>query len=261
MFFDWWPCYLAGITIIWAWHTCYPWSQRILACLAVTVVGGIAVLGAEHIIYTVEAKTFIAVEFKSAPLLTSGRQTHIRRNLTAFHAYLEAIGFEIPKKVPFLLGTTTSRNLRSSSVFPGTPYDATTRIPERDITNDARIQAAYARFVFERLIERYEPPGHKFRPNSAQIFAAYYRSSYRRRNLCGEKWCEVLWDIRQQYRQEFADKLLFYTFQQWQPADTNESNFDPYFMRRFRSGFDVVANDYDKQAAVIDKILKKRLLQ
>jgi hypothetical protein len=77
---------------------------------------------------------------------------------------------------------------------------------------------------------------------------------------CGEsldKWCVALWDIRQRYGQDFTDKLLFYTFQQWQPARTTESNFDAYFMSRFFSGIFVAAND-DEQESAISAILKKR---
>jgi len=65
--------------------------------------------------------------------------------------------------------------------------------------------------------------------------------------------------MRQRYGQEFADKLLFYVFQRWQPATTSEkNNFNAYFMSRLFSGVFAVANDYDKYEVEISAILKAR---
>jgi hypothetical protein len=93
------------------------------------------------------------------------------------------------------------------------------------------------------------------------IFSIYYVSSYHDIKRCNEtdKWCNALWDVRQQYGQEFSDKLLFYAFQQWEQASTSESDFDAYFMRRFFQGMRVAANDEDTQTPVVLAILKKRL--
>jgi hypothetical protein len=118
----------------------------------IVAVGAVVCLRVQAIIDKVEAKTYIAVEFKSSSLLTAGRQKHIRRDLTAFHAYLEGIGVDIPKKVPFLLGTTPHRVSTGLSHTPGTPYDTFTLIPEHAIRKDELIQEKYAMFVFNNLL-------------------------------------------------------------------------------------------------------------
>ena len=122
----------------------------------IAVVGLLVWQGTQDIIDKVEAKTFIAVEFKNSPVLTADRQKYIRRDLTSFHDYLEAIGFEIPKKVPFVLGTTPGIESQDESMSTGTPYDTATNIPQHDITKDDIIQATYARFVFHNLMSQYE---------------------------------------------------------------------------------------------------------
>jgi hypothetical protein len=222
--------------------------------------GGIAWLLVQWIIDPIEAKTYITVEFKSSPFLTADRRKHILRDLTSFHAYLTALGFDIPKKVPFLLGTTPRKTSRGMSWIPGTPYDTFKLIPEHAIRNDELIRAAYAMFVFDNLMKQYEPILSDFHTNSSLVFSMYYVSSYRGISSCREtdKWCKALWDIRRQYGKEFTDKLLFYTFQQWQRVSTNESNFDAYFMRKLFWGVLVAANDYDKQAPAIEVILKAK---
>src|SRR4029453_9556609 len=63
----------------------------------------------------------------------------------------------VSKKVPFILGTTSSIASISVSASPGTPYDTSTDISERDITKDDAIQVAYAWFVFRTLMVQYEP--------------------------------------------------------------------------------------------------------
>ena len=92
--------------------------------------------------------------------------------------------------------------------------------PVHAITKDDAIQEAYARFVFRNLLIQYHQVSSVLYTRNFTIFASYYVSSYRGTNRCADpyKWCHALWDIRQRYGQEFADKLLFYTFQQWQPA-------------------------------------------
>jgi uncharacterized protein DUF4062 len=201
----------------------------------------------------------VTVEFKSSPLFTAQRQKHIRRDLTAFHDYLTAIGFDIPKKVPFILGTTPNR-VSMGLATPGDPYNTFIRIPENTIHQDRRIQIQYAMFVFRNLFTRYEPFRSKFYLGGTLVFSVYYVSSYRGINFCSETdtWCQALWDIRQQYGQAFTDKLLFYEFQQWEQASPSESNFDAYFMYRFFKGLSVAANDVDQQAPAVMAILRKR---
>src|SRR4029434_6012346 len=91
-------------------------------------------------------------------------------------------------------------------------------IPERDITNDDMVQEAYARFVFRSRLVQYESVIlSDFYIRSSEILSVDYVSSDLHTNRCGGnsnsfgKWCQVLWDIRQRYGQEFTDKLLFYT--------------------------------------------------
>jgi hypothetical protein len=253
--------YLTIIIVMWALRTCYPLRQRLVACIVVAVVGIGVWQGAQSIIDNVEAKTYIAVEFKSSPLLTAKRRKHIRRDLTSFHNYLTDIRFDIAKKVPFVLGTTVDDKhpVVGPWIFPGTPYDQTTRIPVHAITNDDAIQEAYAKFVFRNLLIQYHQSWSYLYIRSFTVFASYYTSSYRGTNRCADsyKWCHALWHIRQRYGREFTDKLLFYVFQRWQ-SPPDDSNFDAYFMHRFFSGMDVAVDDYDKQVPEIRAILKAR---
>ena len=161
------------------------------------------------------------------------------------------------QKVPFLLGTTPNSVPMGLSIG-GDPYGTFILIPENAIHQDDLIQRAYARFVFRNLLTRYDPVYSD--PGSTVIFSLYYVSSYRGLSFCSEtqKWCKALWDIRQQYGQEFTDKLLFFAFQKWEQASPSESNFDAYFMRRFSRGLRVAANDADKQVPIVIAILKKR---
>jgi hypothetical protein len=178
--------YLTGITIIWAWRCSrHSWSQRIIACLMISVVGVLAWLWTQYIINNVEAKTFIAIEFKSSPVLTLGRRKHILRNLTAFHDYLKAIRFDIKKEEPFLLGTLKTTAPVRAFTHPGTPYDDMTKIYEHAITKDNQVQAAYARFVFEKLLRQHEPITNDFHQRSPGIFSSYYVSSHRHISRCG----------------------------------------------------------------------------
>ena len=254
--------YLSLIILKWVIHTCHPRIQRVVACIVVVSVGMMAWLLVQSIIDVVEAKTYVTVEFKSSPLLTAKRQKHIRRALTSFHDYLTAIGFDIPKKVPFLLGTTPRKTSLTTSMgsIPGSPYDTFKLIPEHAIRNDELIQEAYALFVFGNLLIQYEPVFSNFYTMSSERFAIYYVASYRGINLCSEtdKWCQTLWAIQQRYGKEFTDKLLFYAFQKWEQASTSESNFDAYFMRRFSRGLRDAANDADKQVPIVIEILKQR---
>jgi hypothetical protein len=233
-----------------------------VAGIVVVIVSMCALVGVWNIVDKVEAKTYIAVEFKSSPLLTAQRRKHIRRDLTSFHDYLTTtIGFDVAKKVPFVLGTTVDDKhpVAGAWISPGTPYDQTTRIPIHTITKDDAIQEAYAKFVFRNLLIQYHQPWSFLYIRSFTAFASYYTSSYRGTNRCADsyKWCHALWDIRQRYGQEFTDKLLFYVFQQWQ-SPPDDSNFDAYFMHRFFSGMYVAVDDYDKQVPQIRAILKAR---
>jgi hypothetical protein len=229
--------------------------------LILILVVGLATLG--YVVWQMEQQqqsAYVTVEFKNSPLLTPGRQKHILRVLTSFHDYLTALRFEIPKKVPFILGTAPRKTPTGQARYPGTPYDNETLIPEHAIRNDELIQELYARFVFNNLLMPYEPVLSNFFGISSLTFSIYYLSSYRGIKLCQEtdKWCNALWDIRKRYGQEFPDKLLFYAFQKWQPPSMSESNYNEYFMRRFFLGMRVAANDFDKQAPVVIAILKAR---
>ncbi len=53
----------------------------------------------------------------------------------------------------------------------------------------------------------------------------------------GAKWVNAVWDIRMQYSQDFADRLLFYVKEQWLiPKAATDQDFDQFFLQRFLAG-------------------------
>ena len=153
-------------------------------------------------------------------------------------------------------------------VWPGSLYDAGINFPEAEIDKPEGIRMVYAHHVFRKIFGMYSDPMVRFGDSTESIFADYYVSSFGNRNRndgddnkwTQAKWVNAMWDIRTEYGQAFADRLLFYVSERWKTPLQNDPEFDKFFIQRFLAGLDVIDNAGQNESK-IREILKKRGIQ
>jgi hypothetical protein len=59
------------------------------------------------------------------------------------------------------------------------------------------------------------------------------------------RWIDALWEIRSKYGQDYADRLMFYTFSMWSTSVTKTENFDRFFFNKLLSGETVIDSDQE----------------
>jgi hypothetical protein len=209
-------------------------------------------------------KQIVKLHFKESPLLTEQRRHRIQTEIDSVYEYLSSIGFQLSKELPPL---GVRRTMSETFVTPGRIYDAQINLPESGIDNAETIRRVYAHHVFGKMfvfvINSDEMK--RFGGATESIFAEYYVSSFQGKNpnkgddskWTQAKWVNALWDIRTAFRQDFADRLLFYVAELWLMPKPDDQDFDKFFMQRFLAGLGVIDNVRQNEPK-IREILKKR---
>jgi hypothetical protein len=210
--------------------------------------------------------------FKASPLFTIDRQKRIIHEVDAFCSYLDGIGFTPPREFPPLGVWPGKVSGTRGEWYTGRPtiYDNSLIMGQEKLDDRTYIRALYSQYIFREVL--YTAPTDKhdaFLYLSAQIFQNYYLADFTnippsapRRDAPTGKWISAMWDIRQKYGREFANKILFYAFKQWNHPldDVNKEDFDRFFGLRFNVGLDIEDN-MGQNAASIDEILKRDLIR
>lgn len=206
--------------------------------------------------------SIVKLHFKESPLLTEQRRRFIQKEIDDFYEYLTRIGFGLSKEVPPL---GVRKSMVDVSVTPGSIYEAGIYFPEADIDQPEVIRMVYAHHVFRKMFGIYSDPKVRFGSSTESIFADYYVSSFDNRNRNDDddnkwtqaKWVNAMWNIRTEYGQAFADRLLFYVSEQWMTPSPNDEEFDKFFIQRFLAGLYVIDNAGHNESK-IREILRKR---
>lgn len=214
----------------------------------------------------------VKIHFKESSALTSQRRQSIQREFDDFYEYLSGVGFKLPKELP-PIGTRRGKAMAESFQLPAQKYGATIYIPEDSLDSAQAVTTVYAHHIFRGAFGLYGMPlpsefSYQFGYSVESIFSSYYVSSFMNKNLEGgddtkwahAKWVNAIWDIRDEYGQDFADRTLFYVSEVWRDRAEDEKDFDHFFVTRFLAGLSVIDNARQNEASV-KAILAKRGLQ
>jgi hypothetical protein len=241
-------------------------NEHVAVRISQIFIGLIAIAGVTALelwpVSRIEEKTFVTVEFKNSELFKkNSRRRRIREEFTKLRNYLVEIGFDVPRERPVILGTVRSSAPIQSGLSPGGPFEWQIRIPERDIDNPLMLRQVYSYAVFRHLLEaKDQSVAHLMNVDqAASVFSNYFAFSSCGKQQCSadNKWCNALWDIRESFGKEFADKTMFYSLQNWVPQQPTERSFDAYFMLRFNYGTFVSVNE-ESQNERIRQIFRNR---
>lgn len=118
------------------------------------------------------------------------------------------------------------------------------------------MRGAYFGWVFQRLfdIPKYTVSDHVNRWVSSTTLAVYYAGSYSGDFIGRPGWDRALWDIRERYKSDFTDKLLFYAFQNFSEERDIKKDFDVFFWNRLATAMNVLDSSAEHE---VTKILDK----
>ncbi len=200
--------------------------------------------------------------FKESSLFTPRRKAVITDEMSKFHNYLRGIGFDIPDDFPPI--GVSKRTVYMVSMSPGTLYDASVMLPEADLDNRDAIASLYGQYIFQEMFDpsnrNFELPGGDVQSRSGWVYCTYYTSSFLGKHREGsaslKHWNNGLWEVRQTFGQDFADRLLFYAHQRWLQPTKNDT-LDQFFLVRVMGGIDVMENNQNDYTKRIIEILQK----
>jgi hypothetical protein len=69
-------------------------------------------------------------------------------------------------------------------------------------------------------------------------------------------WTNALWDLRNKYGRDFVDRLMFYSYENGQPPESDE-NLDDFLWSRFIIGLAAIDNNQENVGRVME-IMKSR---
>jgi hypothetical protein len=149
---------------------------------------------------------------------------------------------------------------------PGTIYELQMYVPQDGPGNVDALLNVYSYYLFSSIFT-FLSFRHVFQMQTVHTFGDYYRWSFLNRNTINRmgataKLEHTLWEIRQQYGQEFMDRAMLYTMKRWQWPKTlpdPSADFQKFFAGQFIVGMQVVDNR-GAQAEHILAMLKQKEL-
>ncbi len=143
---------------------------------------------------------------------------------------------------------------------PGTIYEASIFTPEESIDNLAVVRLQYSMYLFRRELIHQDGTAEPFFSESSWLWPCYFSSSFGGSPSCDvptlKPWLDALWEIREQYGQEFGDKLMYYAFATRHNVFKQHKTFDSFFVERITNAISVLGNSSEDREKVIT-ILKK----
>jgi hypothetical protein len=255
--------FLCGCYISWHLIRVLPWvgqiranSRRFIATLVIIFLIWAGIVGAYGIIKWPVRQYSIDVILKQSTKWTAKRRTAVKASLDDYHSYLQGLGFPFPRQIPPIAlgkGPVTS----AGGVWTAGQLFSSIIIPEDESAGvDAKvIVQSYSRYIFNGyLFWDNSAVAKQFGGSSAAIFYCYYASSFLQTNTCppqsnwpmeSRRWIDALWEIRSKYGQDYADRLMFYTFSMWSTSVTKTENFDRFFFNKLLSGETVIDSDQE----------------
>ena len=204
--------------------------------------------------------------FKDSSLFTPSRKQRIAGEMEKFYRYLVELGLEAPKEVP-PLGVREQGAFGMAGTFPGPVYLDSVGLPSSALDDPMTPVRGYAMYCFPFMLRVSSRPfGADRRQRASWIFQSYFVSSFNgKRPQTGTsdiaKWIDGLWDIRQRYGQDFADRLVPFGLKSLSDFGDEGGNekldFTTYFYNSVMLGESVVDNDFSKMPK-INQILELR---
>jgi hypothetical protein len=220
----------------------------------------------------------IRLTFKSAPAYTPYLQKRIIGDLTKFRDYLIQLGIPVPKDLP-PIGTTETKtpDVLVGSGFhttPGLPsYHGGLIIDKAKVKDRDAITGLYCDYVMGKLLTGPDSPftatttDMKNFANALMVmqssstylnFSFWNRPQKKRPMALSAPLAGALWDIREQFGRDFADKMLGFTLRSMrdEPMGNTGESVNDYFLRKLKVGASVVDNEGSSWTE-IEKILYK----
>jgi hypothetical protein len=178
-----------------------------------------------------------------------------------FYRYLVSAGLDPPREMP-LIGTSSTYGM--SGTFPGPTYLDSLRLPTKALDDPMAPVRAYGIYSFGVMLDVFNPPrGWVDRDMAAQILDGYFITSFQGKcptTKAGRtgNWVDGLWDIRQRYGQNFADRLAAFTLRTFHDFSWDEKEtLDVRFYNSLMAG-EFVLDDNLAKMPEINKILESR---
>lgn len=232
-------------------------TEIVWASAIIVVLGLLAAWGCFSFIDVIQRnhEMVIKMAFKQSPVLTERRQDHIQWELNNYFLYLKKAGFDLPIDIP-PLGTAPQNGLMIiGGPLQGPISTVSLLIPEDAIKNDDNLRFAYSIYIFNRMLVApvmYMPAPNRVEKENDEVAAwileCYFSSSFVGRRVCdketpGYQWQDALWEVREQFGQDYTDGLMSYTATLWASVPSKDvDNFDKFFRYKLASGESVKGN-------------------
>jgi hypothetical protein len=195
--------------------------------------------------------------FKASPVFTQSRKDEISAEFERFHSYISSVGFDPPVVVPPIECAGEGSHL--ALVEGGASvYESKIVVGQAQLDNPRSMLRIWATYMFRQFLRQSPVAGDmELTATLSWIYADYYESSFiDRKNLQrpddkGGAWLNALWEIRQKYGKDFADRAMFYSFKVLRDRAPSETTASLYFANVFRYGFHVVDNFFEKNTQLL----------
>jgi hypothetical protein len=176
--------------------------------------------------------------------------------------YLKRVGFSPPLPIPPIqINENSPRTTDGKSGVgilsnPQSLYGDSIIVSPYSAMQKDQMRGAYFGWAFQRFfaIPNYTISDHMNRWISSTTFSIYYGGSYSGEFNGYSGWDKALWDIRERYKSDFADKLMFYTFQNFSEERDAKKDFDVFFWNRLSAALNVLDSSAERD---VIKILDK----
>jgi len=205
-------------------------------------------------------------QFKASSLFTAARKRKITIQINSFHRYLTGIGFKVSTEVP-LIGVEP-QNVPSFGIGADRLVKNDLSIAANRIDDPNAIVPLYALWVFHKMLpfEGYpDNPKSWFSWDAQLMFERYYTESFENDyhymlpesdSAPLDKWNNALLDLRKKYGQDFVDRLLYYSLEDWYPAGPTQ-DLDGFLWTRFDAGLLAIDNKDENRSGVL-AVMKAR---
>jgi len=211
----------------------------------------------------------LKLTFQDSAALTPARTERISRILNEYYDYLTSeVGLELHTELPPIGVSPKGAVMLTGGVHGAPPYYSHIIISEDSLNNDDAVRAAYSFYMV----------GESLSPNPATnapqegysealwVFACYFASSFGGKKVClsdipSGKWSDTMWEVRQEYGKNYADKVMGFTLRMWPTSSPGQwKTFDQFFMNKLMSG-EVVMNGDQARFNALREIAKRHGVQ
>jgi hypothetical protein len=199
----------------------------------------------------------VEIIFKDSPLWTKQRKKEFSEALDDYYLYLRGIGFTTFSRAIPPIGFAHTNISTSGGSIGADVYYSSIWLSDETADQPAAAVQVYSGYLFNNAI-LYDDTvtfPRDYKENAAAIFACYFDSSFRNKNVCPEgwpnqKWLDATWDMRHQCGQDSTDKLMFYTFAMWKTFPVKSESFDSFFSKKLLAAQNVQSVQCDLQKIV-----------